>query len=262
MPRLPGSSLRIGVSREALALVRVGPFSAPTVLAQAAVAGEWQPALDSALAALLDDADAYRGWPVAFVLADDLVRFWTVVPPDRATRIGDLRAAAQLRFRQLFGEPDEGWELAASYHCSEPFLAAAMPRWLLAALLGAAQARGMSLAAIEPHFVAAWNAWRASVRQDAWLGLIHEGLLTLGAVSGGRLLSVRPVRIPARVPSHWLVTHARREALLLGLPEPREIAVCGALPEGWEAQAGWRLLPGRGDGGAAGARLALAGVAA
>lgn len=237
MRRWPGQALRLGVARDGLALVRTGRWrGAPHTLALARVdhsAGA--DALGPALRELLGGV-ACAGWPLSVVLADDLVRLWQVEPPPACSRMGDLEAAAALRFQALFGGSSAEWKIAADWDPLRPFLAAALPRALLSALEQAAHERRCHLVEAVPQFVAVLNQWRRMRRADAWFGLCHGGVLTLAAGSGAALAGVRAALVPPDAGRDWLDAHVAREALRLGVAPPQRVQLCGAAPVRWSGQ--------------------------
>ena len=231
MRRRFGQSLSVGVTEGALALALTSRWGPSRVLDEVAFDGAHRDGLASALARLLGSAHAR--WPVSFVVADDMARIWRVTPPAGAARMADLEAAAALRFQSLFGETPAGWSIRAGWDAAQPFMAAAMPHPLLAALTQAATGQRMPVIGIEPHVVVALNAARAALRNGAWFGLVHEGVITVGAPKDGRVDSVRAAAVPAGAGAGWLATHVAREALLLGVPEPRMLVLAGPVPESW-----------------------------
>jgi hypothetical protein len=246
MRRRFGQGLRLGVARGGLALVRTSRWGgAPAALlaehALAAGAIDSADGVRAALAALLDGAGV-AGWPVTIVLADDLVRLWQVTPPDNTTRLADLEAAAALRFQTLYGEPAAGWELSAAYDPVRPFLAAAMPRTLLAALARGAGEHGLKAVEIAPQFVAVLNRYRGAVQPGAWFGVVHDNVVTLGAGDGHAIAAVRAAALPQGADAGWLAAHVAREALRLNLPAPQRLQLWGSVPAGWLAAGGCTRL--------------------
>lgn len=256
MRRAIGQSLRIGVSGHAVSLLRVSRWrmggSTPplTVLAEHAfppTAEHPHDAIAQALRALLGELEL-GGWPVSFVLADDLTRLWHVTPPAGAARMADIEAAAALRFQTLYGESPTAWQISADWNARKPFFAAAVPRTLLAELRLVAQEYKLSVVAIEPHFVSAWNRWHGALKPDAWFGLVHEHLLTVAVIASGADLgahgghagvrAIRALPVPPGADQHWLTQALTREALLQNMAAPAQLQVCGTLPEAWMRAAG------------------------
>ena len=239
-PSLPfGQSLRLGVAADGLALLRVRAWPRPRVevLAQQPVEAGAPDALAIGLRALLAEA-APRGWPVSVVLADELVRLWQVPPPQGAARMGDLEAAAALRYQSLFGALPLGWRISADWDAARPFLASAAPEPLLQLLEGLAREQRFHLVEVAPQFVAAMNTWRRERRPGAWFGLVHGGVLSIAAYEGAALVAVRTAPIPEGADRDWLEAHVAREALRVGAGRPERLQLCGAAPSGWASSAG------------------------
>lgn len=241
-----GQSLRIDVSPHAVSVQRVSRWSwpgrapaAPVTLASQTITPSGEHPFDAianALRALLGELDV-AGWPVGFVLADELTRMWRVTPPGGAARMADLEAAAGLRFQSLYGEPPSAWQVSADWDAVQPFFAAAVPRVLLAALNAVAHDCTLSIVAIEPRFVNAWNRGRSGLKAGAWFGHVHDGLLTLAAAEadGKGLRAIRPLPIPHGADHYWLTQTLQREALLLDMEAPQLLQVNGNAPSAWTA---------------------------
>lgn len=239
MRRSIGQFLRIDVAPQAVSVQRVSRWraAAPVTLAAQAIAPSADHPFDAianALRALLGELDV-AGWPAGVVLADELTRMWRVTPPPGAARMADLEAAAALRFQSLYGEPLTAWHTAADWNTSQPFFAAAMPRALLALLRAVAQDCKLTLVAIEPRFISAWNRSRRGMRRGAWYGHVHQQLLTLAATDadGKSLRAVRPLPIPPDADHAWLTQTLRREALLLDMAAPALLQLNGNPPAAW-----------------------------
>jgi hypothetical protein len=265
-------TLCIGVAPNAVSLLRVARWgrAAPEVLAEHGFAAGAAPA--DALAAALREvltAQDVGGWPVSFVLADELTRLWQVTPPLLAARQADLEAAAALRFHALFGESPAAWDVSADWNADQPFFAAAMPRALKSTLEQIAAERSLAIVAMQPHFISVWNRWHKALKTNAWLGVMHSGVLTLGAVDGRQLRFVRALPVPHGADHYWLTQMVQREALLHDLQPPQLVQLAGPLPaalakppthEGHIATA--QLGAGQGEGWSAASLLACAGGAA
>jgi hypothetical protein len=168
-------------------------------------------------------------WPVSVVVADDLTRLWRVTPPTGVTRQSDLEAAAEMRFQTLYGDPLMDWKMSADWDAREPFFAAAVPGWLLAALEEEGRRKKVAWIQIVPQFLAAWNTWRGRLAPGAWFANVHDNLMTLGVVQGKQLVAVRSTALPPDVDSSWLSGFLQRQCLLLNMDEPRSVAFCGLL---------------------------------
>lgn len=227
-------SLRIEVTPQALRLLRARRWgkAVPELLAEQPLAAA-PDALAAALPGALDlllSGQAVRGMAASFVLSDDLVRLWQVAPPVQAARLADLEAAAALRFHTLFGEAPTAWRLSADWNAAAPFMAAAVPRALLAAIEAAAARHGLVVIGVLPHFVAAWNRHARALKRDAWFGVAQGSVLALAACEGGQLRALRHIAMPHGADHYWLTQTAQREALLLGLQAPALIQLSGEVP--------------------------------
>ncbi len=245
MRRGLGQFLRIDVAPHAVSVQRVrrwrgfgraGTTAADTLATQAIAPAAEAPfdAIASALRVLLGESNV-AGWPVSIVLADELTRMWRVTPPPGVEHMADLEAAAGLRFQSLYGETSAAWQVSADWSATQPFFAAAVPRALLAVLQAVAQDCKLSIVAIEPRFISAWNRSRRGLKQGAWFGHVHDKLLTLAATEadGKGLRAIRPLPIPASADHDWLTQTLRREALLLELDAPLLLQVNGSIPASW-----------------------------
>jgi hypothetical protein len=264
-----GQALRIGVAPHGLALVKTSRWQgAPLeVVAEHRFDGAAAPgfeAIGAALRQLLADAKC-TGWPATVVLSDDLARVWQVTPPQDSSRVADLEAAAALRFQSLYGEPASTWQLSAGWDAAKPFLAAAIPRHLLALLQHAASEQQLALVEIVPQFIAGWNQWCGAVKPGAWYGLVHDNVLTLGALDGAAVRAVRACGLPEDASLAWLGQHVAREALRLNLPAPDRLQLSGDAPAAWNNSSGAGfscslLAPSHGAKLSAAARLAATGA--
>lgn len=141
------------------------------------------------------------------VLADCLLRYFTVTPPQGLSSLEELRAAAQLGFEENFGAP-AGWQIDAAWHAGQPFLAVAAPIVLLEAL---AALRPRSIA---PAFVRVHDSL-GSANVERWLVLRTPQWVTAARFHGAACRHVRSVALAADEPlAAWL----DGEALLAGLP--------------------------------------------
>jgi hypothetical protein len=208
----------------------------------AVVLGQWrgEPLANAAgdLPRLLTDVlsqAGVSGMPVRVVLADALVRSWTVQPPENASRLQDCEAAAAMRFTAVFGDSAADWHISAAYDARYAFLACALQRSMLAALLQVLQARRLQLLSMEPECVALWNHWKPHLPDAAWFGICNDSSLLLGMVVDGRMQGTRRLALagPQCREREWLVQVLQREAARLNLPAPRAIGLCGQVPADW-----------------------------
>lgn len=230
-------SLRVTISRRALRLERIERRwrgQSVTVLADVSLGDDaghaalaYEP-LASGLRAALKRAQCRR-MSTHIVLADELVRYFMVTPPQNAGSLRDCRAAAQMRFQSLYGEATTAWQIQADWDARVPFLACAIPTSFLNALQAVLADRQLALAELTPRFVAAWNRSHGKLHDDAWLGVVHERGMTVGAIHDGRLRAVRSLDgMPEDFSAERLHGMIAREALLLNLPMPSRLQLSGA----------------------------------
>jgi hypothetical protein len=242
---LPGSTvLRIGIAQDGIALVKTGGWlrRRSTPLAECTLTlaqdGSFE-AVSPQLSAMLKETQC-ANLPVSIVIADQIVRMFMVNPPQNVGSLRDCEAAAAMRFQQLYGEPLDKWQLRADWQVKHAFLACAIPSNLLAALQHVLHAHRLTLLSVAPQSIASWNQWRHQLKADAWFGVVHEHVLTLAAVDRQRICAIRTATVPegAWQDSQWLTAHLTREAMLLNLPMPKLVQLCGSIPAQQAAKAG------------------------
>ncbi|WP_374357536.1 hypothetical protein [Pseudoduganella danionis] len=243
MRRAWGQSLRIGVAAQGVSLLQEDRWrkAGLNVLAEQVCSPSAEHRYDAiaqALRALLGEQQL-AGWPVRFVLADELVRLWRVEPPAGATRLADLQASAGLRFQSLYGQAPVGWQISADWSATAPFFAAALPQDLLSVLQLQAQESGLHIVSIEPQLIASLNCWCRALQPGAWFGQVHDRILSIAALepdaSAMRAIRVLPLPAGQGADLHWLGQTLQREALLLDMTPPQLLQVCGATPAGWHS---------------------------
>jgi hypothetical protein len=238
---LHGTSLRIGLSKNAVGLLRTWnwPRRRSEMLIERTLDANSQEAIAEGLRAALADAHCSH-MNATVVLADDLTRLFMVTPPSNAERLRDCHAAVAMRFQSLYGEPPHDWKIDADWDARHPFLACAVSRALLAALQQISADSGLTLIGIVPQFIAAWNRWHRSVADGAWYGTMHGDTVTLGVIGGHRLTDIRRMTVPAQAhhDEGWLSDQVTREALRLALPVPSRICLAGSAPDRWFADRG------------------------
>jgi hypothetical protein len=232
-----GQSLRLGLSRDGITLLRLNRWrgGAVSVLAEQVLTHQ-DSATPERLAACLHQVFATTDCarlPVTIVLADDLVRLWLVTPPQGTKRLADIEAAAALRFQSLYGETLSDWTVMADWNARSAFFAAAIPRSLVDVLQQQAREHKFTLVEIAPQFIVTWNRWHSALKPGAWLAQVHDNLLTLGIVDAQNLCAVRSIPLSSETDFAWLQMHLTREAMLLNLPKPTQLQVCGAMAENW-----------------------------
>ncbi len=232
-------TLRIGLSTSGFALLRTsGVLRRQTeLLADHAFVDVPLEELAEELRTVINGLDCH-GHPTTIILADEWVRLMMVTPPKNATRLQDCRAAAEMRFQTLYGEPIDDWTLAADWDARNPYLACALPNRLYFILQELARECGLTLVEVVPQFIATLNFWYAKLTPEAWFGVVHGRSMTLGIPVQGRLGTVRTVVIPDDAVSNkeWLPEYLSREALRLNLAPPTHFQLCGDFPRLWANQ--------------------------
>ncbi|WMJ70174.1 hypothetical protein [Stenotrophomonas sp. 24(2023)] len=245
MHRKPGQSLQLGIACDGLSLLcspewadgqpgLLAQVSLPSAEGHSAATVPTAAALAEAVDALLAPlAPAHRHWPLHVVLDDRLARLWQVTPPATLSLwsgVADLRSMAAMRLQQLHGENPADWQITAGWQARHPFMAAALPHAVLAALRALAERHGLWLASVRPHLLAVWDGSRRQRRSGLWLGLVHDGRLGLALAHGQRLHQVRWQGLPAQADTGWLARVLAREALMQSLPVPDDLLLSGPAP--------------------------------
>ncbi len=264
--------LLLGVGRDGLAVIRPGPGRAAPLLlgvqalpansANSASSANTADSSDSsriaqALSTLLDTLVAghdLAGMAVHVVLDGHWTRHWITEPPANARSLADCRTAAAVRFDMLYDEPLDSWHWTADWQLNAPALCCAMPKALLLTLQQACASHRLLLRGMAPHFAVVWNRWHTQLTEQAWLVLLHQSVVTLGLVEGGRLQALRrlgPLEASADN-GNWLRALIHREALRSQLAMPDKLLLCDDLALGWQTGefGGWAcvrpLPPGAG----------------
>ena len=240
--------LLLGVGRSGLAMIRPGPGrAAPLLLGVQALptnGGDSSDSSDSsriaqALAILLEAlaaSDDLAGMALQVVLDGHWTRHWITEPPANARSLADCRTAAAVRFDMLYDAPLDSWHWTADWQVNAPALCCAMPEALLLTLQQACASHRLVLQGIAPHFAVVWNRWHTQLTGQAWLVLLHQSVVTLGLVDGGRLRALRTLGpLEANADNgNWLRALIHREALRSQLALPDKLLLCDDLALGWQ----------------------------
>jgi hypothetical protein len=224
----------------------------------------WRGALQALAGALPGLAE--RGVAATVVLSNHFVRYALVPWSENLADADEELAFARHAFRAVHGQAAGQWELRLGDEAGRaPRLASAIDAELLAGLRGTFDAVGITLESIQPHLMAACNAFAARLPgRGAWLALVEPGRLCLGLVDQGGWQCIRSLRIG----SEWraqLPAILERESLVAdGTADIRDVFVWSggaedvALPDGvrWKPHVLSPATPGGGDAGASGVALA------
>lgn len=229
------NSLRIRVSRSRITVLKSSGWMRPktSVVDDIQIPAEAISAL-GCFTELLDSVFTQShctNMGTTIVLADDLVRYFTVVPPQNAATLQDCRAAAAMRFQSLYDESTANWKLAANWDAQHAFLACAIPESFYAAICQTCATHRLVILKLIPHFVSVANHWHSRLKPGTWLGAMHESHLTVGAVEHSGLCTVRTTPLPTDggLKIDWIVHYLHQEALRLNLAMPTELLLCGDL---------------------------------
>ncbi|MGE5320340.1 MAG: hypothetical protein ACM3KD_09180 [Hyphomicrobiaceae bacterium] len=254
MSRSPGSQeLRIALCPEQLTLLTMtrrsiwrarlrrtvhDAYSVPC--APQAGAPAWRGALQELETALPGYAE--RGLPATLILSNRFVRY-AIVPwrPELADADEEL-AFARHCFAKTYGDGGPQWELRVSQESgAHPRLACAVDTELLDALRAVFGRTRIPLRSIQPHLMAAFNAFRGTLRRrSAWFALLEPGNLCLVLLRQGHWQGLRSVRIGDAWQAE-LPLILEREAYLSDAPViPHEVYV-------WNAGPGATTIAGEGD---------------
>jgi hypothetical protein len=124
--------------------------------AEAARAGDWQPAVDALAGVLAAQAPGVRA--VRIALANEFVRFRVVPWQPQLTQAAERLAYAKYLFGTAFGPAAEAWTITLSEpRYGAPGFACAVESALLDALDAVAQRARVRITALQPHLAAAFN---------------------------------------------------------------------------------------------------------
>ena len=176
-------------------------------VAFAAIADRGQ--MQAALGAVIGSRRA----PLQVVLADSLVKYFTVQPPLGMQRFEELRELASLRFEELFSTPALRWRISGDWNTRRPFLCCAASAELIEAIEAAA---GRWLMSVAPIFVRRFNdIARRIPRHSVWIACRTGAWVTAACFEGGACHGVRSTALAARDDlARWLA----HEALLANRP--------------------------------------------
>jgi hypothetical protein len=128
---------------------------------------------------------AWRSANARVVLCDHWTHYALVPWNADLQGIEERRAHARIVLEETYGDRVEEWTFVLSdERPSRTALAAAIPSSLLADLLNVLSEAGLTVVSVQPHLVAAYNAWRVRLPQHgAWFVTVDEGLLAAARVT-------------------------------------------------------------------------------
>lgn len=204
---------------------------------------EWETGEDAfttadALAALLRrllGTQKFSGMNTSIVLPNASARMFMISPPSNPSSLRDCRAAAELRFKELYPESLDAWQIEADWNALRPFLGCALSRSAMAQLRQISREYRLNLLDVAPRFVSEWNRWRATLDRHSWFAVAEDRSLTLGILSGKQLVALRGTQLPedAWKSETWISSLLAREALRSNLPVPGKLKISGLTGATW-----------------------------
>ncbi|SDT53937.1 hypothetical protein [Pseudomonas prosekii] len=135
------------------------------------------------------------GAEVSVVVSGHFSRFCLVPWSDQISSPEELRGFAQLCFEDLYGVPNQPWNLVLSAEpAGQDRVAAALPQDLLERLRTLASGRGLRLRSVQPYLMAAFNHFDKSLDAGDFLFIVAEPVRSVLLLAReGRWASVRSV---------------------------------------------------------------------
>ncbi|MHA6194983.1 hypothetical protein ACX3YG_11480 [Pseudomonas wadenswilerensis] len=153
----------------------------------------WSVALDTLDLLLAEHTTASARLDV--VVSAHFSRFCLVPWSDQINRPDELQGFARLCFEDLYGAPEQAWDLVLSAEAAgHDRIAAALPQALLERLRGLASNRGLRLSSVQPYLMAAFNRFDAQLGNGDFLFVVAEPLRSVLLLAReGRWTAVRSV---------------------------------------------------------------------
>jgi hypothetical protein len=228
--------VRIALTPGRVAVAADGGYREATV----AAAG-WAGALE-ALAGLLAGA-ALRG-RASVTLSHHFAPVHLLSAPPVVLKPAEMRGWILDALARQFGEAGRDWLVTwQAEPPGEAFLASSLEPARLAELEGVLRAASLKAVTVQPWLVAAWNRQRRRLgRGHAWFALAEPDRLTLAGLEGGRMRSLRSVRIQGDAVAE-LAGLLTRERLLAGETAPAPVWIESVLPlASWKDMEGGRSV--------------------
>lgn len=149
-----------------------------------------------ALQSQLDGMGDHRG-PIAVVLSDAWCRYVTTPRPSGIRNHQELQAALHGRFEAVYADEPGEWTLAHHAHpTAHTDLVVGARTALLGKIQSSAQAKGVKVLSIKPHWVHWHDHWhKALSRGQHWLISADSQWAGIGYVDDGHCLFARAVRL-------------------------------------------------------------------
>jgi hypothetical protein len=223
-------------------------WSEPAALGVSAEGVAWQRSRDAALedrtAANREALSAAAGEAIhmladsggkrlRIVFADDLACHWITSPPEGLQSLAELRAVAELRCAELFGDGPKDWLVSGDWQAGRPFVCAAVPRGLAEVLADECARRGLRCER-RTALACALQDGAGSLNDDGWTCIRSPRTLSLMHAARGRPRLLRILRQPVDASAQRVTQNAAQalhlEAARSGTPAGEHIRWLDAAP--------------------------------
>lgn len=161
---------------------------------------DWRPAV-SALAGLLAVPE-WTGAGLRIAVADQWVRQSVVPVAPGIERESEQRVYARHWLGQTYGDLGEDWQLALGEGLpGRPFVVAALPLALVAALRELAAGAGVPLLSVTPQLAATYARWRSQLPIQGWLVSLQADYLAAARLAVHGWDRIHAVRCGTDVPA-------------------------------------------------------------
>ncbi|MBC3915997.1 hypothetical protein H8L32_00740 [Undibacterium sp. CY18W] len=182
---------------------------------------------------------AFNGMPkksafLHLTIADELLKYFIVLPPANAKSLQDYMAVANMRFETLFGLPGDDWQMNADWQLASPSLVCAIPKALQIAISDSARIHRQHVLSLQPRFVRIWNDCRAQLLAGDWFATIFDQNVVLAMINEGRLQAIKVLTLPLDNAQDWMCAQIQRESISHQLPMPGQLKLAGDIPSNWK----------------------------
>lgn len=203
MSLLLRDQLRIKISPEMVAMVRLGRGLRPEVVARNSVACASLSHDDSPWAKVLDSLEAALGTmegekiDAVVTLSNHFVRYALVPWNEQISDPGEEQAFIRLCFTQTYGADAKHWALRASHGgYGETQVASAIDQGLLEGIERIAAAHGVRLVSLQPYFMSMFNQWRDELQgSTVWFVVAEPGRLCISQLQQGCWHTLRTIKV-------------------------------------------------------------------
>ena len=151
---------------------------------------------------------------IEVTIADRLVRYFALTPPEGIRSQAELEATARLRLRSLFNVDEAAWQLSCDWRADGPFMCCALPRALLEILTKAASSARTRFVSLRPLFVRLMNQAGFSGNGGRWIACTQAGWGTLAFFERGNCHHIRSASLEGNAPiKRWIESATLRSGL-------------------------------------------------